>query len=69
MNKCEQCGKYATPTIRELRDEQILKGMSNLKLSIITGLDKGLTSRIMRFKHDTTVRNYFKIKKAIENYE
>ena len=69
MNKCEQCGKYATPTIRQLRDEQILKGMSNIELSTLTGLDKGMTSRIMRFKNDTTVRNYFKIKKAIENYE
>jgi hypothetical protein len=68
MNKCEHCEHYVTPTIRQLRDIQILKGMSNIELSTLTGLDKGMTSRIMRFKNDTTVRNYFKIKKAIENY-
>jgi len=68
MNLCEHCGKYHLPTIAKLRVMQVLKKLTNIQLATATGLDKGLTSRIMRGVNDTTVTNYFKIKKVIEEY-
>jgi hypothetical protein len=68
MNICEQCGKYQLPTIAKLRVMQVVKKLSNIQLATATGLDKGLTSRIMRGFNDTNVTYYFKIKKLIEYY-
>lgn len=68
MNKCKFCGSGPLPTIKELRLLQISKKITNIQLATLTELDKGLTSRIMRGLNDTSVTNYFKIKKAIEEY-
>jgi hypothetical protein len=68
MNKCKFCGAGPLPTIKDLRILQISKKLNNIQLANLTQLDKGLTSRIMRGLNDTSVTNYFKIKKAIEDY-
>ena len=68
MNKCKFCGSGELPTIKQLRVIQINKKLTNIRLATLTELDKGLTSRIMRGLNDTSVTNYFKIKKAIEEY-
>jgi len=68
MYVCEHCGKYHLPTIAKLRVMQVNKKLTNIALATATGLDKGLMSRIMRGVNDTTVTNYFKIKKVIEEY-
>jgi hypothetical protein len=68
MNKCKFCGSGPLPTIEDLRILQISKKLTNIQLANLTQLDKGLTSRIMRGLNDTSVTNYFKIKKAIEEY-
>ena len=68
MTKCKFCGAGELPTIKQLRLIQINKKLTNIQLANLTELDKGLTSRIMRGLNDTSVTNYFKIKKAIEEY-
>jgi hypothetical protein len=68
MNKCKFCGAGELPTIKQLRLIQVNKKLTNIQLATLTELDKGLTSRIMRGLNDTSVTNYFKIKKAIEDY-
>lgn len=68
MNICEFCGKNPLPTIKDLRELQISKGLTNNKLATLTQLDKGLISRTMRGITAPNVNYYFKIKKVIEEY-
>ena len=68
MHICEHCGKNTLPTIKDLRELQISKGLNNNKLATLTQLDKGLVSRTMREITAPNVNYYFKLKKAIEEY-